>query len=244
MAKSKFLDAILESHNRSAPLKVVFVDVQAYTKRRAQTQVLVVDAFMLCLKEGLNRVSKQYSEFSQSNGFNFQEDVIAIPSGDGTAVAFPFESLSTVHLDFAKGLLDAVHSHNKAIGCEKFVKQGWCNCHSAFNLSVGVSDGRGVIYRDVNGNYNVAGNVINMAACVRQLAGPNRIIFSEAAHNQIIDLVDNPYLDENFRPFESIGIKHGRRINVYQYIEPDCESINFTPPEDLALCVHIERAGR
>jgi len=244
MAKSKFLDAILESNNRTAPLKVVFADVQAYSKRRAQTQVVVVDAFVSCLKEGLDRVSRQYIEIAQANGFDFQEDVIVIPSGDGAAVAFPFESLSSVHLDFAKGLLDAVHSHNKSIGCEKFVRQGWCNCHSAFNLSVGVSDGRGVIYRDVNGNFNVAGDVIHLASCVRQLAGPNRIIFSEAAHHQIIDMVDNPYLDENFRLFESIGIKHGRRINAYQYIEPDCDYIDSTPPEDLALCVHLERIGR
>jgi hypothetical protein len=244
VANSKYLDAILEKHNRIASQKVVFVDVQVYSKRRSQTQAEVVDAFTLCLKEALERVSQQYFEFAQANGLNFQEDVITIPSGDGAAVVFPFETLSTVHMDFAKGLLDVVHSHNKAIGCEKFVKQGWCNCHSAFNLSVGVSDGRGVIYRDINGNYNVAGNVINMAACVRQFAGPRRIIFTEEAHNQIIDMVDNPYLDENFRMYENIGIKHGHRINIYQYIEHDCESIDSTPPEDLALCAHIERVGR
>jgi hypothetical protein len=244
MANSIFLDAILEKHNRTASLKVVFANIQAYSKRRSQTQAEVVDAFTLCLKEALNRVSQQYFECAQDKGYNFQEDVIAIPSGDGAAVAFPFEALSSVHLDFAKGLLDVVHSHNKAIGCEKFVEQGWCNCHSAFNLSVGVSDGQGIIYRDVNGNYNVAGNVINMAACVMQLAGPGRIIFTEEAYNQIIDMVDNPYLDENFRMFENIGIKHGHRINVYQYIELDCDSIDSTPPEGLALCAHIERVGR
>ena len=208
MNKSYFLDTILEKHNRAASLKIVFADVQAYTKRRSQTQAEVVDAFMLCLQEALERVSQQYVEFAQTNGFNFHEDVIAIPSGDGVAVAFPFEALSSVHLDFAKVFLAVVHSHNKAIGCEKFVEHGWCNCHSAFNLSVGVSEGPGIIYRDINGSYNVAGNVINMAACVRQLAGPGRIMFTEEAYNQLIDMVDNPYLDENFRMFENIGIKH------------------------------------
>jgi class 3 adenylate cyclase len=241
MAKSKILDAVLEKENRTAPLKVVFVDVHAYSKRRARTQAEVVDAFMACLKEALERLSRQYAGITRADGLDFQDDVIAIPSGDGAAVVFPFAGLFTVHLDFAKALLDVVHSHNKATGCEKFVAHGWCNCHPAFNLSVGVSDGQGVIYRDLNGNYNVAGNVINMAACVRQLAGPGRILFTEEAHNKIIDMVDNPYLDENFRQFDSVGIKHGRRINVYQYMEPDCDSIDSSAPKELALCTHLER---
>jgi class 3 adenylate cyclase len=244
MVKSIILDAILEKDNRTAPLKVVFVDVHAYSKRRSRTQAEVVDAFTACLKEALERVSRQYAEIARAEGLDFQDDVIAIPSGDGAAVVFPFSELFTVHLDFARTLLDVVHSHNKAIGCEKSVAPGWCNCHSAFNLSVGVSDGQGIIYRDLNGNYNAAGNVINMAACARQLAGPGRIFFTEEAHNKIIDMVDNPYLDENFRQFESVGIKHGRRINVYQYIEPDCDSIDSTPPKELALCTHMDRAER
>jgi class 3 adenylate cyclase len=241
MARSKILEAILAEDNRAVPLKVVFVDVHAYSKRRSRTQSEVVDSFMACLREALERVSRQYAGIPLADGLDFPADVIAIPSGDGAALVFPYAGLFSVHLDFARTLLDVVHSRNRAIGCEKFVAHGWCNCHPAFYLSVGVADGQGIIYRDLNGNYNVAGNVINMAACVRQLAGPGRIFFTEEAHNKIIDMVDNPYLDENFRQFESVGIKHGRRINVYQYIEPDCDSINSTPPRDLALCVHMER---
>jgi class 3 adenylate cyclase len=220
MAKSKIFDAILEMDNRTAPLKVVFVDVQAFSKRRSRTQAEVVNAFMACLKEALERVSRQYAEIARADGLDFQDDVIAISSGDGAAVVFPFAALFAVHLDFARTVLDVVHSHNKAIGCEKFVAHGWCNCHPAFNLSVGISDGQGVIYRDLNGNYNVAGNVINMAACVRQLAGPCRVFFTEEAHNKIIDMVDNPYL------------------------EPDCGSIDSTPPKELALCTHMDRVER
>ena len=39
MAKSKFLEAILEKHYQAASQKVVFVDVQAYAKRRSQTRL-------------------------------------------------------------------------------------------------------------------------------------------------------------------------------------------------------------
>jgi class 3 adenylate cyclase len=241
MARSKILEAILEKDNRAVPLKVVFVDVQAYSKRRSRAQAEVVDALTASLREALDRLSRQYAEIAQADGIDFQDDVIAIHSGDGAALVFPFAGLFSVHLDFARTLLDVVHSRNRAIGCEKFIAHGWCNCHPAFNLSVGVADGQGIIYRDLNGNYNVAGNVINMAACVRQLAGPGRILFTEEAHNKIIDMVENPCLDENFRQFDSIGIKHGRRINVYQYVEPGCASIDSSAPRDLALCVHMER---
>jgi hypothetical protein len=38
-----------------------------------------------------------------------------------------------------------------------------------------------------------------------------------------------------------VGIKHGHRINVYQYMEPACEAIDSSPPRDLALCAHMDR---
>jgi hypothetical protein len=94
MAKSKILDAVLEKDNRTAPLKVVFVDVHAYSKRRARTQAEVVDAFMACLREALERLSRQYAGIARADGLDFQDGVIAIPSGDGAAVVFPLQGCS------------------------------------------------------------------------------------------------------------------------------------------------------
>lgn len=198
-------------------------------------QADVIDAFMACLRDALQRTSQQYVAYAQDNDLNFQKDVIALPSGDGAAVALPFEGLHNVHLFLAKELLRTVHEHNKKHSCEKFSEQGWCHCHPAFNLCIGISDGKGIIYRDINDAYNVAGTVINMAARVMGLAGPQQILFSEDAYRQFIDMVDDVRVDERFREFRSVPIKHDLSINVFQYVEPEAEYLNSNPVEKLDM---------
>jgi class 3 adenylate cyclase len=241
MTGSNLIDDILACNQRTALLKVVFADVHAFSKRRSRSQIEVIGAFVSTVREALVRLTCQYEESARARGISLSDDLITIPSGDGAAVVFPFDGFPSIHLDFSKTLMDLVHSLNSSAGCDRFTLHGWCNCHPSLYVSVGVSAGKGVIYRDVNGNYNVAGNAINMASCVRQLAGPRRILFSEEAFLKIIDEVDNPCQNENFRLFECVGIKHGHRINVYQYMEPGCEFIDSSPPRDLALCAHMDR---
>ena len=232
---SLLLNKILKGQNRTASLKVVFVDIQSYSKRRSQMQADVIDAFMQCLRDALQKTSQEYLAYAQENDLNFQKDVIALPSGDGAAVALPFEGLHDVHLFLAKELLRAVHEHNKKHSCEKFSGQGWCHCHPAFNLCIGISDGKGIIYRDINDAYNVAGTVINIAARVMGLAGPQQILFSEDAYRQFIDMVDDVRVDERFREYRSVLIKHDLNIKVFQYVEPEAEYLNSNPVEKLDM---------
>ena len=241
MAGSKLIDDIIAGNRRPVSMKVVFVDVHAFSKRRSRNQAEVIDAFVSSVREALERLSGHCGDSAVASGIDLRDDLITASSGDGVAIAFPFEEFPSIHLDFARTLLDVVHRRNRQTGCERFNANGWCNCHPSFDLSVGVAADRGVIFRDLNGNCNVAGNTINMASCVRQLSGPRRIFFSEEAYRAIIDEVDDPALNENFRLFECVGIKHGHRINVYQYMEPGCEFIDSSPPRDLALCAHIDR---
>jgi hypothetical protein len=232
---SALLNKILKSQNRTTTLKVVFVDVQSYSKRRSQMQAEVIDGLMTCLRAALDNTSRNYVRYAQENDLNFQKDVIALPSGDGAAVAFPFEGLHDIHLFFAKELLRAVHAHNQANPCDKFTEQGWCHCHSNFNLCMGISDGKGIIYKDINDGYNVAGSVINMAARVMGLAGANQILLSEEAYRQFIDMIDDVRVDERFREYREAEIKHGLKINVFQYIEPKAEYLNSAPVEQLDM---------
>ncbi len=232
---SQFLDDRLSSKNRAANLMVVFVDVVSYSKRRSQSQAAVIDAFMACLETARKATAKHFIEYTESNKVSFVDDVIYLPSGDGAAVCFPFDGLHDVHLHFSKELLKSVHEHNTNEGCEKFVEQGWCNCHSGFYLSVGISEGKGILYRDVNGGYNVAGNAINMAARVMGLADKSQIIFTEDAYRQIIDMVDDPHLDERFKEYENVNIKHNLKISVCQYVESGLDYLNTEAPKDLAF---------
>lgn len=231
---SDYLERIITRQNRTAQLKVVFVDVRSYSKRRSQAQVSVVDAFMGCLAGALKDTSKEYIDYAQANDINYQSDIIALPSGDGAAIVFPFDGIHDIHLFFSVQLLREVKENNERSNCDKFQDHGWCNCHDSFNLSIGVSEGKGILYKDINDSYNVAGNVINMAARVMGVAEANQIFFTDESYRTLIDMVDNPNLDERFSEYVGVKIKHGIRVNVYQYIG-DEGVVNTSPAEDLVF---------
>ncbi len=242
MANSKHLDEIMVKHNHVANLQVVFVDIEKYSKRRTKTQTEVIERFTTALRETLTFTSKEYVEYSQANQINFQEDIITIPTGDGAAVVFSFNGLSEIHLFFATQLLEQISKMNAETPCDKFGEQGWCNCHANFGVRIGISQDNGIIYRDINENYNVAGNVINMAARVMGLAEKNQIIFTQEAFKQIIDMVDEPDLVDHFREFPKVRLKHGIEQDVHQYIGRGEEWISSEAPEQLGLMLRADKA--
>ncbi|MBW9055487.1 adenylate/guanylate cyclase domain-containing protein [Rhizobium mesosinicum] len=238
---SKLLDGIIKDRHNSANLKIVFVDVVSYSRRRSLTQAQVVENFMTVLEEARADVARLYLTYAEANGVNFKEDIIFIPSGDGAAICFPFEGLHDVHLNFAKSLLSATEARNQATPCAKFEQQGWCNCHANFKLAVGISDGKAIIYRDVNKNYNVAGNAMNLAARVMAEADGGQILFTEEAYTNIIDLVGDSHLDEKFVLHPDVRIKNGK-INIYQYIDSSLDYLNGNPPADIAMSTRARNA--
>jgi class 3 adenylate cyclase len=225
----------MDKHNRVSNLQVAFVDIEKYSRRRSLTQIEVIDAFTTCFRNALNETAKHYIEYAQNNDVNFRDDIIALPTGDGAAVIFSFDGLHDPHLYFAKMLLCESYKLRQGISCEKFSQEGWCNCHSYFNLRIGLSEGKGIIYHDVNGGYNMAGGVINLASRVLGLVDSNQIAFTEDAYRHIIDMVDDPYFIEHFVEYSDIQIKHGLKINIYQFIDEDLEYLNSDPPCDLVL---------
>jgi len=129
-------------------------------------------------------------------------------------------------------LLEEVHKHNIGDDCEYFKEKSWCNCHDNFNLRIGLSEGKGIIYKDLNGNYNVAGNVINMASRVMNLGDNNSIILTEEAYTNVIDMTEDTILEKNFKLYKGIEIKHGLKLNIYQYC-PEYAYINNKTPKNL-----------
>lgn len=240
--KSEYLDTIIEKRNQTTGLKVVFVDVKSYSKRRSQTQVDVVSAFMECLTEAKQEVSREFVVFAQDNNVNFKTDIIVLPTGDGAAIGFPFEGLHEIHLSFAKALLKAAYKRTSAVKCDKFEDQGWCNCHPHFKIKIGIDEGKGIIYKDLNENYNIAGNVINMAARVMGQGDAGQIVFTESAYDQLIDLVDDPHLDEKFTKYTEVKIKHGLAITICQYVDSGLDYLNSSPPADLVLAQRAKAA--
>lgn len=234
MIKSTHLSNIVEKQNRISNLLVVFVDVEKYSRRRTVNQISVVDSLTQSLKKALSDVSKDYISYAQTNNLNFETDIIKLPTGDGAAIIFPFDGLHDIHLKFALHLLKSVSELNNSSICEKFNSQGWCNCHSNFNLTIGISEGKGIVYTDINGNYNVAGAVVNMAARAMGTADRNQIILTQEAYNQLIEMDEDTQLVDKFISFD-VQIKHGLQMQVYQYTDPTIDYINNIPPKDLVF---------
>ena len=231
---SDFLENALKNLNSTQNFKTVFVDIVSYSKRRSQSQATVIRSFMNCLSEALKATSAEYVDYAEKNNLNFSSDVICIPTGDGAVICFPFEGLHDVHLFFAKRLLNEIKSLMSAESCDRFDEQNWCNCHSYFSLRIGISEGKTILYKDLNDNYNVAGNSINMAARVMNYADSNQIIFTGDAFNQFIDMADDPLIDEKFKKFENINVKHNVKLDLYQYVDQGCNYLNSNEPSDLS----------
>ena len=225
----------MERHNQIANLQVVFSDVEKYSKRRTLTQISVIDALTRCMKEALAAVSKKYIHYAQSNNLNFQTDIISLPTGDGAATIFSFDGLHDIHLSFALSLLESAQRSRQAEPCQKFQEEGWCNCHPYFNLRIGVSEGKGIVFTDLRDQFNVAGGVVNMAARVMGLADRNQIMFTEEAYKQLVDMVDNPQLVDLFIEFDDIELKHNVKIKAYQFADKAHSFLNCNPPADLTL---------
>jgi hypothetical protein len=229
MAESRHLSDIMDKQQRIATLQVVFFDVEKYSRRRTAAQIDVVDAMTTSLSAALTAISQTYIRYAQDNALNFSTDIIKLPTGDGAAVIFSFDGAHDIHLEFAKSLLNAAHQLNSKNPCEKFDNEGWCNCHPKFNLTVGISEGKGIIYKDVNGGYNVAGGVINMAARAMGAADRNQIFFTEDACKAIIEMDQDPHLVDKLVRFE-VPIKHDQTITVYQYRDANLPYLNNEAP--------------
>lgn len=240
MTKSAHLTNIIEKQNRTSSISVVFVDIEKYSKRRTVNQISVVDALTSSLREALKETARQYISYIQANNLNFETDVIKLPTGDGAAIIFPFEGLHDIHIYFARTLLRIIDTKNRENYCDKFLSMGWCNCHQNFNLTIGISGGKGIIYTDLNGNYNVAGAVINMAARAMGKADRNQIVLTQDAYDQLIEMDEDATLADKFQSFE-VEIKHGLRIQIFQYCNQADTFINCAPPQNLVLAKRSEQ---
>lgn len=233
MKDSTHLKGIYDTKKGALNLQIVFSDIVDYSKRKSTIQKKVIDNFTELNQSALENLSKNYIKYAQENEINISNDIIKIPTGDGLALIFLFEGLHTIHLDFAGLLLEKVHEHNISNNCERFIEQGWCNCHDNFDLRIGLSEGKGIIYTDINKNYNVAGNVINMASRVMNMGDSNSILITEETYKNIIDMTSDVTLEDDFEFFEEIKIKHGIKLNIYQY-RPQCDYINNKTPNKIA----------
>lgn len=233
MLTSPYLEKKMENENCYCNMQVVFVDIVSYSKRLPHVQVKVIHAFMNSINEALLNTARQYVDQLSKIEAHIPQSTVILPSGDGAAIAFPFENILKMHLFFAEELLRIIAKTNMKQNCSTFQKQGWCDCHDGFLLRCGVSEGMLILYKDLNKNFNVAGNAVNMAARVMDLAGDSQVFLTQDAYEKVINF--GSCTKTQFKKYEQVRIKHDLRIDVYQYVDDSIEGLDVSIRSDHEL---------
>jgi class 3 adenylate cyclase len=213
-----------------ASLQVVFTDIVKYSLRSAYWQQQIISEFTKMCSQTIEAVLREYSSTLGTELDDLNKQVICIPTGDGVAIGFILPQLTEIHFWMVQQLAHAIELHNKNFVCEEFAAKGWCNCHPTFIVRFGVSEGKAILYTDINGQRNIAGTPINEAARIMGLAGPMQVLFSEPAFRTLSDLSQATQIKDTFRRFQDIEVKHGVKYTVYQYIGPDTAIDSSIPP--------------
>jgi hypothetical protein len=114
-------------------MQIVFVDIVSYSMRKTHAQIDVINAFMRYIEEALLCTHCEHVDYMGRVDAQLSRDVVALPLGDGAAIAFPFDGAPKMHLFFATELLRIVDNANSGFDCPDFRKQGWCDCHSSLS---------------------------------------------------------------------------------------------------------------
>lgn len=222
--KSEYLEKIFTFRNRICQMQIVFVDIVSYSRRNTHRQVELIDVFTQLIKDTIPETHKHHFRYFQDNHIDLIRDIIILPTGDGVAIGFPFADIPNLHLSFATRLINSIHAKNSKANCSEFRANGWCDCHNVFNLRVGLSEGKLILYKDINNNFNIAGNEINMAARVMDCADSNQILLTQKAYDEYVD--KTPRTRDKFRRYEDIKIKHDILISVYQLVDSKIRGLN------------------
>jgi hypothetical protein len=121
-----------------------------------------------------------------------------------------------------------------------FSEHGWCNCHDFFDVRLGISDGRAIIFKDINDNYNVAGNPVNVASRVMGYGDNQQVLLTEDAYKNMIDMTEDTDLESKFKSHGKMPVKHNVVIGIYQYVGADDNFINTQVPMQVELQTQIE----
>lgn len=240
---SDYLNKIIDKQHGSVGSRVVFLDIVKYSKRKSIMQQKVINSFNDVFKSSIEDISSKHVSDSQKQNLNLSTDIIKIPTGDGAAVVFPFDGLQNVHLDFSISFLNNSASSRKDESCSIFNEHRWCNCHSFFDVRIGVSDGKTIVYKDINDNYNVAGNAINIASRVMGIADGQQIIFTNDAFRNIIDMTEDTQLESKFVSHGKVIVKHDLSVDVCQYIGNGENFLNTSIPDLVTIALKQKSIG-
>jgi class 3 adenylate cyclase len=192
---------------KTIPAKYIFLDVVSFTHNRsveAQSDIV----------QFLNEIVQA----SLAENELPREKLILLPTGDGLCMALlNIENPFDIHLLLALSIIRLIEEHNKSTDNEM----------RRFQVRIGLNANTDNLVTDINGNQNIAGAGINMAARVMGMADGNQILVGEA----VFDILRyrEKYMN-SFKTFRAT-VKHGLQIPVYQLIDVESSGLNTTIPQ-------------
>lgn len=194
----------------------VFLDIVGYTRERtveAQTEII----------SELNAIVKRAVNACKIN----DAQVIYIPTGDGMCISLLDLNPKSLELDLALKILELVNLKKSK---EK-------DSRRQFDIRISINGNQDNVVTDINGNRNIAGEGISMASRILNFADGNQILMGEWNHE--LYKKREKYFGK-FRVLENCEIKHGYRINIFQYIDENFVFLNTAVPKAFAEDVNQE----
>lgn len=176
---------------------IVFCDIVGFSKKSSDLQKDIIQSLNSEVTHELFKYIRSLFESPR---------IIAIPTGDGMAIA----------------LLHDSHNWNYQLFSLIRRLMLWSKDQS-LALRVGIHTGAVHLLSDINGRPNISGSTINLCQRVMDAANPNQVLFSEVAYQEYVGtefdkLTHPPFSIETPAFFQgpySIIVKHDLQINVY-----------------------------
>jgi class 3 adenylate cyclase/HEAT repeat protein len=185
----------------------VFLDVVGYSKRNEDAQARITAA--------QNEITLAALE---EYGINETERIL-LPLGDGVCIALLSAPENfDIHLRVALSILRRLSEHN-----EQDTE------HERFEVRIGIHEHTDNLVTDINGNPNVAGDGINLAKRIMDLADGRQILVSHVVYMQ---LYKKEMYEGKLRPLSEASVKHGVPLQVFQYIEENVPGLDCNLPAE------------
>ena len=191
------------------PVKYIFLDVVAFSKRTVEAQCSVFST--------LNRIVKASIKIHQIS----DDELIVIPSGDGMCIALLNIPTYDVHIKIAEDILRRIYNNNLKLKTE------W----GKFQVRVGVNQGDDNQVIDYNGMKNVIGAAINNTRRIMDLADGNQLLVSNIVYESLHPrkLYHNVFGQEH-----KYTVKHNLELEFRQLIKPNQKWLNTDTPSIFA----------
>lgn len=184
------------SHEARAELvKYIFLDIVSFThKRTIEDQCSVIGKLNEIVKDALK-------------SHDIPDDrYMYLPTGDGVCIGLFYwqDQIYDIQIKIALKILKSLHEYNKkAYDVSKEIR-----------LRIGINTNEDNRIIDINARPNLAGAGINMAQRIMSVCEPNNIFVSK----YVFEMLTQRRIYEGLFRHYKYDIKHGYKIDVYQYL--------------------------